>query len=180
MFEKFNGKAKKLVHALALTAAIVTPNQEAQAEPAGRAKTTAAEKVKAEQIDESKITESGKLFRKTIKELQADLKNVKTQEDANWLLRDHFGVFITEYYMPSKVNVKEGAYGTTEREYSPEDLKLVLNLAREMKKIVESLNDKYEVEAYDKRIKQIEDMIKKLEDRTSLAGQKRQKILEQF
>src|SRR3989344_1088300 len=153
MFEKFNGKAKKLVQAVALTAAIVTPVQEAQAEPAGRAKTTAAEKMKAEHIDESKITESGKLFRKIMKELRADSKNVKTQEDANWLVRDHFGGFVTEYYMPSKVNIKEGAYGTTERQYAPEDLKLVLNSAREMKKIIEDLNNKYKIEAYDKRIK---------------------------
>jgi len=179
--EGFLNKAKKMVGAAMLaSAASVGVEGVANAEtPAGKS-ANKAEQVQKVEIDESKITESGKLFRDIVKSILEEAKEVKTKEDADWLLRARFGSFISEYYIPSKVNLQEGAYGTTTRKYSNEDLKLILVQAGEMKKVLEELNAKLGVDAFETYLQKISDLITKLEDRTSLAGQKRAEILERY
>jgi hypothetical protein len=129
------------------------------------------------QIDESKLTESSKWSREIVNSAKADLKNIKTQEDANWLIRSYFGPFVAEYYTPTKGNLKEGAYGTKTREYSKEDLIFLLQQAKVMKQIVEELNAKFGVEAYGDRISEIDGLIGKLESRSSYAGQAQERML---
>lgn len=189
IFERFSGKAKKignvmlLVSVLAMTSGVAS-KVNAQEQKGSDTKTEQVQKDQEEKIDESKLTESSKLFRGIVKSAKVDMGKIKTQEDANWLIRTHFGHFVSEYYMPTEGNVKEGAYGTKTRDYSEEDLKLVLQEAKEMKKIFEDLNVKFKVEAFSSRMEQIDDLIKKVENRSSYSGQKQKalsdKMLKQY
>jgi hypothetical protein len=80
--------------------------------------------------------------------------------------------------MPTKGNLKEGPYGIKTRDYTEDDLKLLLRNTQEMKKIIQELNTKFGIKAFNKRIEQIDDMIKKLERQSSYSGQKQKEALE--
>lgn len=82
--------------------------------------------------------------------------------------------------MPTKGNLKKGPYGIETRDYTEDDSKLLLQNVHEMKKIMQELNTKFGIAAFDKRIKQSDDMIKKLERRSSYSVQKQEEALERM
>lgn len=183
--ERFSGMSKKVARVMLLVSALsvapgVVSQANAQETKAPGAKIEQVQKNQEEKIDESKLTESSKWSKSIIESARADMAKIKTQEDANWLIRSHFGPFVSEYYMPTKGDIKEGAYGTKTRDYTQEDSRFLLQGAKEMKKIVEELNTKFKVEAYSDRIEQIDKLITHLESKSSYAGQKQSELLKRM
>jgi len=181
---RFKGKAKSVANLMLLVSALsVAPGVVNEAYAQAGNPTNKTEQVQApskqavEKIDESKLTESGKWARNIVEAAKKDLSKIKTAEDANWLIRDYFGQFVFEYYMPTKGQVEEGAYGTKSRVASGADLELILQEAKEMKTIIDYLNKKFGIEAYGNRSSQINDVILKATNRASYAGQKQSEIL---
>ncbi len=133
-----------------------------------------------EKINKANLTESSRWSQGFIESAHADMKKIKTAEDAEWLVRTYFNQFVSEYYMPTKGNLKEGPYGIKIRNYTEDDSKLLLRNAQEMKRIIQDLNAKFGIQAYEKRIEQIDDMIIKLERQSSYSGQKQKEALERM
>lgn len=185
IFNKFHGKAKKIANVMILmTALSAAPGftQEAYAQEKGRqpVKQEQVQQKEEDKINEAKLTGSSTWARGITESARADLKKIKTAEDAEWLIRSHFNQLVSEYYLPTKGNLKEGPYGIKTREYSEDDTKLLLQSAKEMKQLLQDLNTKYGIEAYDKRQEQIDDMIKKLERQSSNSFQKQKEVLDRF
>lgn len=189
--EHFKGKAKDVAKVMLLASVLsvgpVGPGI-AQGEDAQKAQpSTRIERVKQGrgkeqkiEINEANITASSEWSGEIIESAKSDMGKVKTAEDAEWLVRSHFNQFISEYYMPTKGKVKEGPYGTKTRDYTEDDLKYLLQNAQEMKGLVQELDDKFGLEAFDKRMNQINNMITKLESQSSYSGQKKKESLEKL
>jgi len=142
--------------------------------------TLTTQKKQEEKINKANLTESSRWSQSVIESTRADMKKIKTAEDAEWLVRTYFNQLVSEYYMPTKGNLKEGPYGIKMRNYTEDDSGLLLRNAQEMKKIIQELNAKFGIEAYEKRIEQIDDMIMKLERQSSYSGQKQKEALERM
>lgn len=138
------------------------------------------QKEKKSNINEANLTGSSIWARGIIESARADLKKIQNAEDAEWLIRSHLNQLVSEYYLPTKGALKEGSYGIKTREYSEDDKKFLHASAQEMKQLLEDLNTKYGVQAYEKRQEQINDMIQKLERRSSYAFQKQKDALERM
>lgn len=130
------------------------------------------------EINPANLTESSKWSSDIMRSVQEDLKKVRTAEDADFLLQTHFNAFVSEYYFPTKGNLKEGPYGTKAREYTPDDFKLLIRNIQEIKRTIEALNVKFGIKAFDERVGQANDMLEKIKDKSSYAGQKKKEILE--
>jgi len=169
VLERFKGKAKQVavvllfVSALSAGPGMVGEAYAQETKPTTRTEQVQKQEKQEEKINEANLTESSKWSRGVVESARADMKKIKTAEDAEWLVRTHFNQLVSEYYMPTKGNLKEGPYGIKTRDYTEDDSKLLLRNAQEMKKVMQELNTKFGIEAFDKRIEQVDDMIKKLE-----------------
>ncbi|MCD6270601.1 hypothetical protein J7J23_02350 [bacterium] len=185
VLEQFRGKAKNIAKVMLLVSALsVGPGM---AKEAWAQKTQSA--IKVEQIDQAKdeeqkieineanLTASSKWSGEIIEAAKNNMNKVKTAKDAEQLVRLYFNPFVTEFYMPTQGRVEEGPYGIKVRHYTEDDTKYLLQNAQEMKELLQELNDKFSIEAFDKRMRQINDMIKKLERRSSYAGQQKERLL---
>ena len=186
VLERFKGKAKQVAGVLLFVSALSAgPGMVGEAYAQETKPTTRTEQVQKqerqeEKINEANLTESSKWSRGVVESARADMKKIKTAEDAEWLVRTHFNQLVSEYYMPTKGNLKEGLYGIKTRDYTEDDSKLLLRNAQEMKKVMQELNTKFGIEAFDKRMEQVDDMIKKLERQSSYSGQKQKEALERM
>jgi len=186
VLERFKGKAKQVagvllfVSALSAGPGMVSEAYAQETKPTTRTEQVQKQEKQEEKINEANLTESSKWSRSVVESARADMKKIKTAEDAEWLVRTHFNQLVSEYYMPTKGNLKEGPYGIKTRDYTEDDSKLLLRNAQEMKKVMQELNTKFGIEAFDKRIEQVDDMIKKLEQRSSYSGQKQKEALERM
>ncbi|MFH1838090.1 MAG: hypothetical protein ABH808_01165 [Candidatus Kuenenbacteria bacterium] len=138
------------------------------------------QKKQEEKINKANLTESSKWSLSIIKFAREDIKKIKTAEDAEQLIHTYFNQFVSEYYIPTKGDLKEGSYGIITRDYTEDDSKLLLQKAQEMKNIIQELSIKFGIKAFEKRTEQINDIIKKLEWRLSDAGKKEVEILRRF
>ncbi|MEK7669133.1 MAG: hypothetical protein AAB350_00880 [Patescibacteria group bacterium] len=186
VLERFKGKAKQVagvllfVSALSAGPGMVSEAYAQETKPATRTEQVQKQEKQEEKINETNLTESSKWSRSVVESARADMKKIKTAEDAEWLIRTHFNQLVSEYYMPTKGNLKEGPYGIKTRDYTEDDSKLLLRNAQEMKKVIQELNTKFGIEALDKRMEQVDDMIKKLERQSSYSGQKQKEALERM
>lgn len=137
------------------------------------------QKEQKNKINEAKLTASSAWARDIIKNTYIDLKKIKTTKDAEWFIRSYINQFVSEYYLPTKGNLKEGVYGIKIREYSQDDIKLLLKITKEMKQILENLNKKYNINTYNKYQDQINNIIENLELQSSFSFQKQKEILDQ-
>lgn len=179
-FEKAANKLKTTVGLGALIATLGMSEGVASETPAQENKKPEASLVESEvKIDESKLTESSKWSSEVIGAAQEELGQLKTKEDANWFLRSHFGGLVGEFYIPTKGNLKEGSYGTKIRQYSDEDLKLLLKNTRTMEGIIDELNTKFGgVEDYAGRKEQLKDMVTKLEYNSTYEAKKKREMID--
>lgn len=181
IFERFRGKARGTAEAMMLmTALSFIPEftQETYAQEKGQ-QPYKQEQVKQEgEIDESKLTESSTWARDVMENAHADLKKIKTAEDAKWFILSYSEQLVHEYFFPTKGNLKSGVFIKT-REYSEDDMRLLLKTAKEMRQILQDLNTKYDVET-DTPQNKIDVMINKLERESSYSFQKQQEILDRF
>lgn len=186
VLERFKGKAKQVAGVLLFVSALSAgPGMVSEVYAQETKPTTWTEQVQKqekqeEKINEANLTESSKWSRSVVESARADIKKIKTAEDAEWLVRTHFNQFVSEYYMPTKGNLEEGPYGIKTRVYTEDDSKLLLQNAQEMKEIIQELNTKFGLEAFPKQMKQVNDMIKKLERQSSYSGQKQKEALERM
>jgi hypothetical protein len=194
ILEKFRGKARQIVKvltfvsALSVSSGMVNEVYAQQTKHAGRSEQVKKQEKTKEKINEANLTGSSTWSRGTVEAARADEKKIEQADeteaqkvkDAQWLVKTHFNQFVSEYYMPTNGDLKEGPYGIKMREYSEDDLRLLLQEAREMKSFLQELNAKYPLEAFDKRMEQIDDMIKKLEGRSSYSGQKQKEALDKM
>lgn len=186
VLERFKGKAKQVagvllfVSALSAGPGMVSEAYAQETKPATRTEQVQKQEKQEEKINEANLTESSKWSQGVVESARADMKKIKTAEDAEWLVRTHFNQLVSEYYMPTKGNLKEGPYGIKTRDYTEDDSGLLLRNAQEMKKIMQELNTKFGIEAFDKRMEQVDDMIKKLERQSSYSGQKQKEALERM
>lgn len=186
VLDRFRGKAKEIAGVMMMLSALsVMPGIPTEAYAEKRKQPTQAgqiQKNKEQHVNEAKLTASSTWAGAIMESMRADMGKIKTAEDADWLMRSHFRKFISEYYFPTEGNVKEGAYGVKVRHYSPEDAQFVLKNAQEMKQMLQDLNMRYgmDIELYGKRLERIDDMIGKLERKSSYSYQKRQEELERL
>jgi len=189
ILERFRGKEGRdiakvmiFVSALSAGAGIVKEAYAQETQPLTKIEQVKQEKQKEQKIEinEANLTASSMWSGNIIESARNDMDKIKTAEDAEWLVRSYFNQFVSEYYMPTKGNLKEGPYGIKMRDYSEDDSKFLLQNAREMKELLQELNEKFGIEAYEKRIEQIDDMITKLEKQSSYAGQKQKEVLERL
>ena len=175
-----SGKFGKLGRAFAMVGAFAAGSGLAAEASAGDAggKAKQEDTEKKGKIDESKLTESGKWARSMIEAAKAELRHLETAEDAEAFVSTHFTKFVSEFYMPTKGNVKDGPYGTKSRVLTWDDARLVAESAVAMREILVELNTKFPVEAYDKRLEQVDDMVTKSAKRSTYAGQKQAEMLE--
>jgi len=189
ILERFRGKTAREVAKVMIFVSVLSAGsgivketyaQKAQSptkiEEAKQEKQEKQEEQKIE-INEANLTASSIWSGHIIESARNDMDKIKTAEDAEWLVRSYFNKFVSEYYMPTKGNLKEGPYGIKMRDYSEDDSKFLLQNAQEMKELLQELNEKFGIEAYKKRIEQIDDMIMKLEKQSSYAGQKQKEVL---
>jgi hypothetical protein len=177
VLERFKGKAKQVAVVLLFVSALSAgPGMVREA----HAQETEQQEKQEEKINEANLTESSKWSRGVVESARADIKKIKTAEDAEWLARTHFNQFVSEYYMPTKGDLKEGPYGIKTRDYTEDDSKFLLRNAQEMKRIMQELNTKFGIEAFDKRMEQVDGMIKKLERQSSYSGRKQKEALERM
>jgi len=186
VLERFKGKAKQVAGVLLLVSALsAAPGMVGEAytqeiKPTIHTEQAQKQEKQEEKINEANLTESSKWSRGVVESARADMKKIKTAKDAEWLVRTYFNQLVSEYYMPTKGNLKEGPYGIKTRDYTEDDLKLLLRNTQEMKKIIQELNTKFGIKAFNKRIEQLDDMIKKLERQSSYSGQKQKEALERM
>ncbi len=191
---RFRGKAKTaarvmvVISLLSIGLGIVkeTHAHAQEAQPLTKSEEVEQEKQEEEkeeekiEINEANLTASSMWSGNIIESARNDMDKIKTAEDAEWLVRSYFNQFVSEYYMPTKGNLKEGPYGIKMRDYSEDDSKFLLQNAQEMKELLQELNEKFGIEAYEKRMEQIDDMITKLERQSSYVGQKQKEVLERL
>jgi hypothetical protein len=186
VLERFKGKAKQVagvllfVSALSIAPGVVGEAYAQENKRADQIKQVQKQEKQEEKINEAGLTESSKWSREIIESARTDMKKIKTTEDAEWLVRTHFNQFVSEYYMPTIGNLKDGPYGIKTRDYTEDDSKLLLRNAQEIKKIMQGVNAKFGIEAFDKRMEQIDDMINKLKRQSSYSGQKQKEALERM
>jgi cell division protein FtsL len=189
ILERFGGKAKHIARVMlvvsVLTSGPLLARKAYAEEGQARSKTEEVEHEKQNlEIDKAKLTESSQWSGGIVESARKDLVKIKTADDAEWLVRSYFNKFVSEYYLPTKGDLKEGPYGIKSRQYTLDDLKFLLKNARELKKILRGLNEKFGITAYQNRMEQINDIIYKtegqLEEQSSYAGQKEKESLEQL
>lgn len=182
--ERFREKGKKTAAAVATflllsTAAYGQRAERFQEEPKEGSEAEEVERGE-KQIETANLTASSTWAIGIIDSARGDMGKISTSEDAEWLVRSHHNKLISEFYLPTKGNVKEGPYGVPTREYSEDDVKLLIEKAHDMKKILEALNNQFGIEAYEKRQAKLDDMIDALKRRLSYSWQKQQKALEEI
>jgi hypothetical protein len=108
----------------------------------------------------------------------SEVSRLKTKEDAEWYVRSHLNPLISEFYIPTKGEVVEGPYGVPIRKYSAEEYGMQLKSARIMERTLTYLHKKFGLDNFEERMAQIRDMITKLEQQSSYAGQAQREILD--
>lgn len=186
VLERFKGRAKQVanvflfVSALSAGPGVASETYAQETKPTARTEEVQKQEKQEEKINEDNLTESSKWSQGVIESARADIKKIKNAEDANWLVRTHLNQLVSEYYIPTKGNLKEGSYGRKTRDYTEDDSKLLLRNAQEMKEIIQELNTKFGIQGYEKQIEQVDIMIKRLERQSSYSGQKQKEMLERM
>jgi hypothetical protein len=178
--DRLGAHAKKVIGVVSLATALsagIGGTQDVHAEGNGNQARVTQNKLQKESIDESKLTESSKWARRYVLDARADMKKIKTAQDAEWLLNTYLGPMMNEFYYPTKGKVERIEPGLTDRTYGEEDAKLVLQSCEEMVDILRELHLRYGVRAYDRRLEQIDDMIARMKTKSSYAYQKEQELL---
>jgi hypothetical protein len=173
VLEKFRGKARDVAKVMMFVSGLAAGEgmvSEAHAEQPRQGQ-------KVEKAERRNLTENSKWSDEIATEARRDLKDVQTAQDAEGLVANHFNHFVSEFYLPTKGDVVEAAYGVKTREYSKDDASEVLDNARIMKSILEQLHAKFILAGYENRLSQINDVIIKIERKTTVAGQSEQQIL---
>lgn len=120
-------------------------------------------------LPERVITDSTRWATSLMDRGRADMSKVTSAQSSEAYLATYFTKFVSEYYVPKEGKiVYQGSDGIGSREYSEGDIKLLLNSAKEMRQTLENLNARFGVSAYGARHDQIDDMISKLEKRSSM------------
>lgn len=181
--ETLTGKAKRIanmflvVSALSAGPGVVSEANAQENKPLVRAEQVEKRVVQEEKINEVNLTESSKWSVGIVAAARADMEKINTAEDAEWFVRSHVNPFVSEYYIPTKGNVKKGPYGISTRDYTQDDLRLLLRNTREIKRMVGELHGKFGIEEPAKRMDQLDDMVLKLGKEASFSGQKQKEAL---
>lgn len=172
--ERVEGKARQVAKVMALVSALSFGSGYAQESYAVE---STDDTPKAERIERShdrtlgkeRLTSAGRMFDRIVDDARKDMSKIKTAEDAEWLLRAHFDRFVGEYYTPTRGHVRKTPFGTRVREYSEGDLHSLLENAHDMKDILIQLHETYDID-HTERLRQIDDIIEKVERSSSYAG----------
>lgn len=182
--ETMEGKAKKVAKVMALVSALsLGAGYGEEAYARDRDDTPRAEQVERSNerpSREERLTSAGRMFDRMVDDAREDMGKIQTAEDAEWLLRAHVDQFVSEYYIPSKGGrVRKDPYGVKVREYSEGDLHSILQNAKDMKNILNEIQEKYGIDQQ-KRSEQLDDMIQKVERRASYAGRMEEALMKQM
>lgn len=184
ILDKFRGKARQVAKVMTLVSALSfgsgLANESRAEEPKAKKQTEQSAEQSAAEINDANVTASSRWSEALVKLANNDRSQLKSSEDAEALVTSYFNQFISEYYLPTQGELKEGSYGMKERIYSDDDLRLLLQNAKEMKKMLEELNTQFGMKAYENRSQQIDDVIAKLERQNSYAGKDEARALEQL
>lgn len=168
--QKSKNAARAMLFAATMTAGLGTAETaEAQTKSQGHEKEASLKNV----------TESGTWSTKDLEAIKTDVSKVKTDADAEWVAKEINSFFI-QFYMPTKGILKEGVYGLKQRVYTDDDRLLFLENAKGAREILAGLGKDHMVAGLDKYLEQADDVITKLEQSTSLSGQKEREALEKL
>lgn len=179
------GKARQVAKVMALVSALSfgsSYSQESHAFEASRGTPRAERYVhSAEQRmpREERMSSVGRMFDRIADNAHRDMRKVKTAEDAELLLRAHYDEFVSEYYAPTRGNVRSRSYGTRAREYTIGDLHSIISNANDLKGILNELHQNYGVD-HERRSAQMDDLIQKVERTASYSGQIKSSVIRQI
>ena len=142
------------------------------------------ERNNSEQPERLRLTNASKWAGEKVRGAQNDLKEIKTAQDAEWLVRLYVDGFANEFYMPSKGSSNRPNYNAPSRIYTIDDAKYAIECAKILKGIMENLHGKYGVGKYEDRQARLDKVIVNLKQQTSYSFQKEQEamrnIMERF
>lgn len=190
ILQKFTGKAKLISRVLIMTSMLTlgagvfkeaSAGENASKDSTEQVENKAGGSSSAEktEINRNNLTASGMYAENVVLSARIDMEKVETSADANTLVRTHLNNLVSEFFEPTKGDVKEGAYGVRVVDRSQEDALLWEKSANEMKQIIEELNKDYGIEAFEKRISQINTIIEKLKKEASYSYQTQKKMMEE-
>ena len=184
IFERFTGLPKEVAKVLILVSALsAAPALASERSPEHGKQTTASEtgeKKSGGEINEANLTSSSLWSQEIMNSARADLSKIKTAEDAKWFMKSRFKQLVSEFDFPTQGNIKEGVYGVKTREYSEDDLKLLLKNATEMKQLLQDLHARFGIENFDKYLERIDRMISETERRSSYSSQRQNDIFDRY
>ncbi len=176
LFERFSGKAKKIARVMTLVSALsAAPGlvQEAYAEQ--KSPDVKVKQVEKESINEANVTESGKWAKEILDQAKSELSEVKTREDAIHFINSNAGSFMRECYFPTKGNIRQAELvpTLTLRKYSVDDLRLIAQVAEQLKTILQDLDSKYSMGGTIDKVKtNLDDIDKKASSETLYSSRK--------
>ncbi len=179
--ERLQGSARKAAKVMMLVTALsalpgLSKDAHAigYAESVGRTERTEQVYRKDEQQSEKiKVTGASAWAGEHTKKALSDLKHIKTAQDAEWMVQLHVDGFADEFYSAPRNASGRSTYNT-ERVYTIDDAKYVIDCTKTLKSIMEDLRRRYSVGNYEKRQARLDAVISNLEQQTSYSFQKEQ------
>lgn len=179
--ERLQGSARKAAKVMMLITALSSLSAFSNDAEAGQYRyykdTPRAEYVQknnAEQPERLRLTNASKWVGEKVRGAENDLKQIKTAQDAEWLVRLYVDGFANEFYMPSKGSSNRPNYNALPRIYTIDDAQYAIECAKILKGIMEDLHKRFGVGNYEERQARLDKVIVNLNQQTSYSFQKEQ------
>lgn len=128
----------------------------------------------SQESEKKQLTQASGWAGEKVKSALKDLRDIKTAQDAEWLVRSHMDGFVDDFYSAPRGSSGRSTYNAPERVYTIQDAKYAIDCAKTLKGVMEDLQGKYGVSNYEKRQARLDGVISNLEQQTSYSFQKEQ------
>jgi hypothetical protein len=164
LLESIGEKAKKMAKVMTVVSALSfgagLPQDADAAGPSVTVKVETSDR--GRQVAAERVSSAGQLFQSMVEHARRDQRAVVYSEDAEALLQKHFDRFVGEYFNPTHGRLRDSVYGVKVRNYNDADHAAIKASAIEMKGLLLDLYAQYEIDDYEGRLVQIDEMIKKV------------------